>query len=141
MNRRFPTHEIWVYLSGSPLMAPILTLTVYQVGFFLYGRSNRHPLVNPVAIAVMIVAVSLELLDLTYAYYFEGTQFVHFLLDTATVLLAVLIYRGLRELRGRMLPLVLALIAGGLASIAAPLELPTAWAPTTPSSAPWCLNP
>ncbi|MDE1982679.1 MAG: LrgB family protein [Betaproteobacteria bacterium] len=118
MSRSLPIHEIWVYLSGSPLLALILTLTAYQIGFFLYIRSNRHPLANPVAIAVLIVAFSLELLDMPYAKYFEGAQFVHFLLGTATVSLAVPIYRGLRELRGRMGPLLLALVSGGLVSIA-----------------------
>jgi putative effector of murein hydrolase len=33
--------EIWVYLSGSPLFALILTLTAYQVGSFFYQKTER----------------------------------------------------------------------------------------------------
>ncbi len=117
MNKRLPIQEIWVYLSGSPLLALILTLTAYQIGYALYMRSQRNPLVNPVAIAVLLVAVCLEVLDMPYAKYFEGAQFVHFLLGTATVSLAIPIYRGLSGLRGRVFPLFLALVAGGLTSI------------------------
>ncbi len=111
-------HEIWVYLSGSPLLALVLTLAAYQAGVAVYERANRNPLANPVAIAVLIVASAITLIDMPYATYFEGAQFVHFLLGTATVALAVPIHRGMKELRGRILPLFAALVAGGATSIA-----------------------
>jgi putative effector of murein hydrolase len=113
-----PIHEIWVYLSGSPLLALTLTLAAWQLGTWLYERSGRHPLVNPVAIAVAAVAVAILAIDMPYATYFQGAQFVHFLLGTATVSLAVPIHRGLAQLRGRVLPLAAALLGGGAASIA-----------------------
>ncbi len=110
--------EIWVYLSGSPLLALVLTLSAYQVGVIIYERAGRNPLANPVAIAIAIVAAVITLIDMPYAKYFEGAQFVHFLLGTATVALAVPIYKGLSALRGRILPLLAALLAGGATSIA-----------------------
>lgn len=111
-------HEIWVYLSGSPLLALILTLAAYHAGALAYERSGRYPLANPVLIAVVLVAAAIVAMDMPYATYFEGAQFVHFLLGTATVALAVPIYKGLGALRGRMLPLLAALAAGGAVSIA-----------------------
>ena len=110
-------HEIWVYLSGSPLLALILTLTAYQVGVMIYERSKLNPLANPVLIAVTLIALTITALDMPYATYFEGAQFVHFLLGTATVSLAVPIYKGLASLRGRLLPLMAALFGGGFVSI------------------------
>ena len=110
--------EIWVYLSGSPLLALVLTLSAYQAGVIVYERADRNPLANPVAIAIAIVATVITLIDMPYAKYFEGAQFVHFLLGTATVALAVPIYKGLAALRGRILPLLAALLAGGATSIA-----------------------
>ena len=110
-------HEIWVYLSGSPLLALILTLTAYQVGVMIYERTQLNPLANPVLIAVTLIALAITALDMPYATYFEGAQFVHFLLGTATVSLAVPIYQALPSLRGRVLPLVAALIGGGVTSI------------------------
>ncbi len=104
----FPNiYEIWVYLSGSPLLALILTLGAYQLGVIVYERANRHPLANPVLIAIVVVAATITLIDMPYPKYFEGAQFVHFLLGTATVSLAVPIYKGLS-----------AMLAGGVTSIA-----------------------
>ncbi len=118
MNPQLPAiHEIWVYLSGSPLLALILTLSAYQAGVMVYERFDRNPLANPVAIAIAIVATVITLIDMPYAKYFEGAQFVHFLLGTATVALAVPIYKGLDALRGRIFPLLAALLAGGATSI------------------------
>jgi len=110
-------HEIWVYLSGSPLLALILTLAAYQAGVMIYERADRNPLANPVAIAIALVATVITLIDMPYAKYFEGAQFVHFLLGTATVALAVPIYKGMEALRGRIVPLLAALLAGGATSI------------------------
>lgn len=115
--------EIWVYLSGSPLAALFITLGGYQVGLWLYQRSGQHPAANPVAIAVLLVALTIQLIHMPYATYFSGAQFVHFLLGSATVALAVPIYKGLHALRSRALPLLLALCLGALVSIASAVGL------------------
>jgi predicted murein hydrolase (TIGR00659 family) len=112
-----PISEIWVYLSGSPLLALVLTLSAYWLGLTVYERSERNPLANPVLIAVVLVTVSIGLLDMSYAKYFEGAQFVHFLLGTATVALAIPIYKGFASLKSRMGVLMLALMAGGVTSV------------------------
>ena len=112
-----PISDIWVYLSGSPLLALVLTLSAYLFGLTLYERSQRNPLANPVLIAVVLVTFSIQLLDMPYAKYFEGAQFVHFLLGTATVSLAIPIYKGFTSLKGRMGLLMLSLVAGGLTSV------------------------
>jgi predicted murein hydrolase (TIGR00659 family) len=117
--------EIWVYLSGSPLFALILTLTAYHIGNTIYQKSNKYPLANPVAIAVILVTVILSIVDMPYQKYFEGAQFVHFLLGTATVSLAVPIYRGVSALRARLIPLLIALICGGLVSIVSAVSIAT----------------
>jgi len=118
VNRSFPAiHEIWVYLSGSPLLALFLTLAAYQFGLWAYARSGRHPMANPILIAVSTIAAVITAIDMPYAKYFEGAQFVHFLIGTATVALAVPIVQGLDALRGRLFPLLAALLAGGTASI------------------------
>ena len=110
-------HEIWVYLSGSPLLALFLTLAAYHIGVTIYERAGRNPVANPVAIAVFLVAVAITVVDMPYAKYFEGAQFVHFLLGTATVSLAIPIYRGFEALGGRIVPLLVALLMGGATSI------------------------
>lgn len=118
MNDRLPISEIWVYLSGDPLFALILTLATYQMGYKLYVKSNRNPIVNPVAISVLLITVCISIMGMSYEKYFEGAQFVHFLLGTATVALAIPIYRGFKSLKGRVTAIFVALIAGSATSIA-----------------------
>ncbi len=115
--------EIWVYLSGSPLFSLILTLVAYQVGVFAHQSMGRSPLVNPVAIAVLLTAGVLLAIDMPYAQYFEGAQFIHFLLGTATVALAVPIAQGWHLLKGRFAELGLALIMGGVVSVVSSVGL------------------
>ena len=123
MNDAHSLDGIWVYLSGSPLLALFITLLAYQCGLWLYHRSGGNSLANPVAIAVLLVASCIKLIDMPYATYFSGAQFVHFLLGSATVALAIPIYRGLPALRGRTLPLALALLTGALTSIGSAVGL------------------
>jgi predicted murein hydrolase (TIGR00659 family) len=115
---RLPISEIWVYLSGTPLLALILTLSAYQLGVIIYERTNKNPIANPVGIAVIIVASILHFGNIPYAKYFEGAQFIHFLLGTATVALAVPIFHGYAALRKHWLSLVTALTCGAITSIA-----------------------
>jgi putative effector of murein hydrolase len=118
MTKRIPITEIWVYLSGDPLFALIITLATYQLGYMLYVRAKRHPMVNPVAICVLLTSIIINILDMPYAKYFEGAQFIHFLLGTATVALAVPIYNGFKCMKGKILHMWLALTAGSIVSIA-----------------------
>ncbi len=120
MNTGLPLsglQEIWVYLTGSPLFSLILTLAAYQLGLMIYDRFDKSPVANPVAIAIAIVIASITLLGMPYAEYFEGAQFIHFLLGTATVALAVPIYKGWHLLKGRFTPLAISLFAGAAVSI------------------------
>jgi len=112
-----PIHEIWVYLAGTPLFALVLTLSAYSLGLAVYEKSGKNPLANPVLIALLLVATTLTLGEMPYSQYFEGAQFVHFLLGTATVSLAIPIFKGWSSLKGRMGALLMAMVAGGLTSI------------------------
>lgn len=106
--------EIWVYLSTTPLLGLTLTLLAYQGAFWLYRRANHHPLLNPVMIAVTVLVLVLTLTGTPYQTYFDGAQFVHFLLGPATVALAIPLYAQWERLKGMLLPLLVTLVAGSL---------------------------
>jgi len=120
MNERFAA--LWVYLSASPLLHLTLTLLVYVLANRLYQRLGRTPLLNPVLLAVIVLVLLLQLTDTPYATYFEGAQFVHFLLGPATVALAIPLYRQLRSVRHSLPALLLSILAGSAtASVSAVL--------------------
>ena len=109
--------EIWVYLSATPLFGLTLTLIAYVLADMVYQRTNRQPLANPVLIAVSMIIAVLTLTDTDYKTYFQGAQFVHFLLGTATVALAIPLARLWNELRARAIPLLVAMFAGATTSV------------------------
>src|SRR5579859_3129402 len=106
--------DIWVYLSASPLLGLTVTLLVYQGAYWIYRRANFHPLLNPVGLSVAALVLILMLTGTPYQTYFDGAQFVHFLLGPATVALAVPLYSQLGKLRRFIIPAIGGLIAGGV---------------------------
>ena len=106
--------RVWVYLEADPLLALTLTLLAYVVGDWLYRKSGRSPLLNPVLLAVLMLGGFLWLTDTPYETYFQGAQFVHFLLGPATVALAIPLYRHFRAVRRSAVAVVVSLLAGSL---------------------------
>ena len=112
-----PVGAIWVYLTDSPLWWLTATVLAYGVGDWAFRASGRKPVVNPVLIAMVLLGAVLLATGTTYAVYFDGAQFVHFLLGPATVALAVPLYTNRRVILRTVLPMLAALIAGGLAAM------------------------
>jgi len=106
--------QIWVYLSASPLLHLTLTLVVYQVGMRLYRRGRMNPLLNPVLLSIIAIVAILVSTGTSYQTYFEGAQFVHFLLGPATVALAIPLYRQFEKVRRSALALVVSIVAGSV---------------------------
>lgn len=111
-----PLFEVWVYLSASPLLWLTATLVCYLAAHRLYLIAGSSPLLNPVALAVGLLIALLVATDTPYRTYFDGAQFVHFLLGPATVSLAIPIYRSRARLRTLWLPVAVAVVTGGLAA-------------------------
>ncbi len=117
MNNPF---ALWVYLSTQPLLWLTLTLVVWLFADFLARAANRNPLVNPVLISIALMGAILIATGAPYGKYFEGAQFVHFLLGPATVAIAVPLVRHRALVRANLLPMAAALIAGAIvASVSA----------------------
>jgi predicted murein hydrolase (TIGR00659 family) len=108
---------LWVYLSTTPLCWLTVTLLAWLAADFLARKARRNPLVNPVLIAILLVAALLWLTGTDYQTYFNGAQFVHFLLGPATVALGVPLYRNLALVRQNLLPMAASLLAGSVVAI------------------------
>jgi predicted murein hydrolase (TIGR00659 family) len=121
-----PFTEIWVYLAGTPLLGLTLTLVAYQAGYAIYARCGLRPLLNPVLLAVTFIIAVLTLTGTAYRTYFDGAQFVHFLLGPAVVALAVPLAREWGSVRRLALPIAGALGAGSLVALASAVGI--AWA-------------
>jgi predicted murein hydrolase (TIGR00659 family) len=110
--------RIWVYLSQTPLLWLTATVGVYQGAAAIARRLGSPPLLNPVLLAIVALVAVLALTGTPYSTYFEGAQFVHFLLGPATVALAVPLYQAERKLRRVLLPGLAALAVGSAVGVA-----------------------
>jgi putative effector of murein hydrolase len=97
--------RLWVYLQTTPLFWLTATLGAFLIADGLAKAARRHPIVNPVAIAIALLGALLALTGTDYQTYFNGAQFVHFLLGPATVALAVPLYRNRELVRRDLLPM------------------------------------
>ncbi|WP_017325854.1 LrgB family protein [Synechococcus sp. PCC 7336] len=89
-----------------------MTLAAYNIAFRLYCYAKCNPLLNPVVTAIAISITFLLLTNTSYEVYFEGGQYVHFLLGPATVALAIPLYKQFSKLRQLWLPVSIAIISG-----------------------------
>jgi predicted murein hydrolase (TIGR00659 family) len=121
---RTDLYAVWVYLSETPLFGLTLTLAAYTAGSWLHRRSGSRAILNPVLLAVVITSGVLAITGTDYRTYFEGAQFVHFLLGPATVALAVPLYRQLPQIRRLALPLLTAVGVGCLTAIVTAVAIP-----------------
>jgi len=108
---------LWVYLAADPLLWLTVTLAAYVIADRVSARFGRHPLANPVLIAVAVLAAILTATRTPFETYFQGAQFVHFLLGPATVALALPLHRHWPLVRKAVLPILAALFAGALTAV------------------------
>lgn len=113
--------DIWSYLREGPLLWLTATLLAYLVGDALFRASGRNPLANPVLLAMGLLAAVLWATATPYATYFEGAQFVHFMLGPATVALAGPLYTNRHHVRHALLPMAGALVVGSGTAVASAL--------------------
>ena len=106
--------QIWVYLETTPLLGLMATLLAWQAAVAISRATGDAALANPVLVAIGLLMALLLLTGTPYAAYFQGAQYVHFLLGPATVALAVPMYAALPQIRRSAPALVPALLAGAV---------------------------
>lgn len=118
-------HAIRVYLETSPLLGLTATLLAYQAAHWLWRKGHMTPLLNPVLLSILMIGGVLLATGIDYRTYFNGAQFVHFLLGPATVALAIPLYRQIRLLLRSLTAVVVGLLVGAATAAASAMGL--AW--------------
>ena len=103
---------LWVYLSTAPLTGLTITLVAYLVAYKIHQKAKTHPLTNTVLVSVVLLIVLLKLSGTDYSTYFEGAQFIHFLLGPVTVALAVPLFRQYDQVRRIFFPIIISISLG-----------------------------
>lgn len=105
---------MWVYLSATPLLHLTITVTVFVLARMLYRKMGHRAWLNPVLLTVLFIVALLTWTGTSYETYFEGAQFVHFLLGPATVALAVPLYRQISLVKRYPAALLASILCGSI---------------------------
>jgi Putative effector of murein hydrolase len=106
--------SLWVYLSQTPLLWLAATVAFYVIADYLSRKSGHRALFHPVVMTTAVLCAILLVTGTPYESYFEGAQFVHFLLGPATVALGIPLYENRSLIRRSLLPTAAALIVGSV---------------------------
>ena len=82
-------------------------------------------------LSVLIIAPVLWVTRTEYATYFEGAQFIHFLLGPATIALALPLWDNRETIRTSVAPILLALVAGSVTAAGSAILLAQAFGLST----------
>ncbi len=104
----------WVYFAARPLLWMVLTLAVFAFASWLNRRTGGTPLLHPVIVSMAILISLLLLTGTDYDTYFDGAQFIHFLLGPATVALAIPLFDYFDRIRRMWLSILVASVSGAL---------------------------
>ncbi len=122
-----PDLALWVYLSRTPLLWLTVTLVVYVIADRASAAANRHPLGNPVLHSIWMLGLLLWLTGTPYRAYFEGAQFVHFMLGPAIVALAISLWETRSQIARAFLPMIAALVAGAIVALTSAVAIAMAF--------------
>lgn len=103
---------LWVYLSTSPLTGLTITLVAYLIAYTIHQKARMHPLTNTVLLSVIFLIFTLKITDTDYATYFEGAQFIHFLLGPVTVALAFPLFQQFAQVKRLFIPIIASMTIG-----------------------------
>lgn len=111
------------YVTTTPLVWLIITISAYKIGILVYEKSGKHALLQPIVIAYIIMLPILIIANIPYKQYFESMGIIHFLLGPATVALALPLYKNLKLIRSYFVPIVATLFLGGTFTILSALGI------------------
>jgi predicted murein hydrolase (TIGR00659 family) len=111
--------EAWTWLLASPVFGITLTLGAYYAARALWSSTGRHPSLNPVLGAIVLVGGTLLLLGVDYREYMSGGKYLAFLLGPATVALALPLHYEASLVRRSAGPILLGIASGAAVSIIA----------------------
>jgi len=105
-------------LLATPVFAVAVTLAAYMASVVVYRRLGQIPLLHPILVASIALAVLLRCTGISYAHYHDATHWLNFLLGPATVALAIPLYQNLRHILQYLRPILLLVVTG---AVTAPL--------------------
>ena len=104
------------FLTGSVFFGSFLSLFAFVIGLKCKARW-KHPLANPMLIAIVLTLAVLLIFDIDYDSYYAGAKYISYFLTPATVCLAIPLYEQFELLRKNALAILAGITAGVMTSL------------------------
>ena len=104
------------FLQNSAFFGVLISVVSYAIGTKLQARF-KHPLCNPLIVALLLTILTLVVLDMDYSIYAEGTKYITFFLTPATVCLALPLYEQFQLLKQNFKAILLGILSGVASSL------------------------
>jgi len=101
---------------NTPLFGITLSIIAFRIGLWV-NRKIKHPLANPLLIAMGLIVIILVVFDIPLDIYEKGSSVIGLFLAPITAVLSVSIYRQRALLKESLLPVLLGTLAGSVASL------------------------
>lgn len=99
---------------------PIFGVTITIVAFSLSQILNKRfktPFLNPVPVSVIAIIGFLSIFGLDYDTYYKGGSIVSFFLGPATVVLAVPLFKQIKLLKSKFVPIIIGVLVGSVTGL------------------------
>ena len=109
-------------LCNSVFFGVAISLLAYELGSWM-KRKWKLAIFNPLLISIAAVMLILVFFRIDYDSYYEGAQYLSYLLTPATVCLAIPLYGQLEQLKHNAKAIAAGILSGVLTSLASVLAL------------------
>lgn len=109
--------EILNAIYENPLFGIIVSLLAYEVAVWIYNKSNKFVLLNPLLVSVAMVIAFLLVLDIPYDTYNIGGKFLTMFISPITIVLAVPLYLQISALKDNAVIILVSIFMGAVASV------------------------
>lgn len=101
---------------NNPVLGGLVSFICFFIGLKISYRM-KHPIFNPLLIAIALIIGFLKLIDMDYEIYKAQTSVLSYFLGPATVALAVPLYKNIDVLKKNFAAILTGVFAGSVVSI------------------------
>ena len=109
-------------LTNATFFGAAISILAYEIGL-LIKKKWKLAIFNPLLISICLVILVLLATGVDYNSYYQGAQYLSYLLTPATVCLAVPLYQQLEALKKNWKAIILGILSGALTSVTCILVL------------------
>lgn len=103
-------------LAHSEIFDLTLVLMTYVAAVALYKKTHIS-LLHPLLTTIFVIIAVLEMLDIEYESFQQGSHLIHFMLGPSVVALGYVLYEQMRYLKGNVISILTSVFVGAIVGI------------------------